>query len=84
MLVPRDTSSAARRRQIDAIRAIASADRLRIADALSTEVRTLSLAGIRRRLPDASAELVARLLAERMLGRDGAVRAQGTRIATDR
>jgi Rv0078B-related antitoxin len=69
MVASPDTSKAARRRQLEALRAIPSAERLRIADAMSTDVRSLAEAGIRRRHPDASPEQVARLMAELILGR---------------
>lgn len=69
MVRPRDTSNEAYRRQIDALRAIAPADRLRIADAMSSEVRALAEAGIRRRHPEASPAEVAERLADLLLGR---------------
>jgi hypothetical protein len=84
MTVPLDTAPAARRRQIDAIRAIAPAQRLRIADAMSTEIRGLAEAGIRRRHPDASNQEVALLLAELLLGRNLAERAREANLATAR
>ena len=45
-------------------------ERLRAADAMSVEVRTLAEAGIRHRRPDASADEVADALADLLLGRD--------------
>jgi hypothetical protein len=84
MSVPLDTSPAARRRQIQAVRAIPPAERLRIADEMSAEVRALAEAGIRRRHPDALPETVAQLLAERLLGRDLAVRARDARFVVAR
>ena len=77
MIASLDTSNAARRRQLEALRAIPSAERLRIADAMSSDVRSLAEAGIRRRHPDASPEQVARLMAELTLGRDPAAHAPG-------
>jgi hypothetical protein len=53
---PLDTSVDAHRRQMDAYRSMAPAERLRLAAELSAEVRTLAEAGIRRRHPDWSAE----------------------------
>jgi hypothetical protein len=84
MIVPRDTSRVARRRQIRAIRAIPRAERLCIADQMSTDVRALAEAGIRKRHPGASPEAVAQLLAERLLGRELAVRARDARIVVAR
>jgi hypothetical protein len=84
MTLPRDTSPAARLRHVGAIRELAPAERLRIADALSTEIRTLAEAGIRRRHPDASPEEVAQLLAERVLGRELASRAREARLVAIR
>jgi hypothetical protein len=84
MTLPRDTSPAARLRHVGAIRELAPAERLRIADALSTEIRTLAEAGIRRRHPDASSEDVAHLLAERVLGRELAGRARDARLVVIR
>jgi hypothetical protein len=77
MVASLDTSKAARRRQLEAIRAIPSAERLRIADAMSTDVRSLAEAGIRRRHPDASPEQVAWLMAKLIVGRDLATPAPG-------
>jgi hypothetical protein len=84
MIVPRDTSAAARRRQIQAIRAIPPVERLRIADQMSADVRALAGAGIRKRHPGASPEAVAQLLAERLLGRELAVRARDARLVAAR
>lgn len=84
MTLPLDTSPAARRRQIQAIRAIPPAERLRIADELSAGVRALAEAGIRKRHPGASPETIAQLLAERVLGRELAVRARNARLVATR
>jgi hypothetical protein len=70
MNLPLDTSRAARQRQREAIRSMAPAERLRLADSMSTEVRALAEAGIRRRRPGASADEVADELAALMLGRE--------------
>jgi hypothetical protein len=77
MIASLDTSKAARRRQLEALRAIPSAERLRIADAMSSDVRSLAEAGIRSRHPDASPAQVARLMAELILGLDLAAHAPG-------
>jgi len=55
------------------------AERLAIADEMSVEVRALAAAGIRKRHPDESPDTVARLLAERLLGRELATRLQDAR-----
>lgn len=49
MVLPLDTSFDARRRQLAAYRAMSSEDRLRLADQLSDDVRTLTRSGIRAR-----------------------------------
>ena len=51
-----------------AFRAMKPAQRLRIADEMSTEMRTLVEAGIRSRRPGASPDEVDHALAERLLG----------------
>ena len=84
MIVPRDTSAAARRWQIRAIRAIPPAERLRIADQMSADIRALAEAGIRKRHPGASSETVAQVLAERLLGPELAVRARDARLVVAR
>ena len=46
---PIDTTADARQRQVDAYRAMTPDDRLRLADQMSAEVRTLARSGIRAR-----------------------------------
>jgi hypothetical protein len=79
---PLDTSEEAYRRQMDAFRAMWPAERLRIADAMSTEVRTLAEAGIRKRRPGASSEEVSDELARLMLGPELAARSRPVRSVT--
>jgi hypothetical protein len=64
----RDTSSAARREQIEAIRRLSPSERLRTAFTMSEQARQLSLAGIRRRHPEWTDEQVKRELRRLMLG----------------
>jgi hypothetical protein len=66
---PIDTSAEARERQLDAYRAMRPEDRLRLADEMSTEIRSLARAGIRARHPElASDEDVGAELARILLG----------------
>jgi hypothetical protein len=69
MTRPNDTSRAADRRQLEAFRVMTPATRLRLADAMSTEIRALARAGIRARHPEYSTEEVDGALAELLLGR---------------
>jgi hypothetical protein len=70
---PIDTSIEARARQLEAYRAMRPADRLRLADQMSAEVRSLARSGIRARLGgDSSEEDVDAALARILLGADGA------------
>ena len=66
---PLDTSNDARARQIALYRAMTPDDRIRLANEMSTDVRTLARSGIRARMPDGatSAEVDAELV--RMLMR---------------
>jgi hypothetical protein len=66
---PMDTSFDARRRQVDAYRSMTPGERLRLADAMSSDVRSLAVAGIRARHPEYSADDQAAALAEILLGR---------------
>lgn len=69
MGLPRDTTLDARRRQLDAYRAMSSEDRLRLADQMSDEVRDLTRAGIRaHHAGDLSEEEVDAALARILLG----------------
>jgi hypothetical protein len=65
---PLDTSADAYRRQMAAFRAMTPAQRLRIADEMSTEMRTLVVAGVRSRRPGASQDEVEQALDELLLG----------------
>jgi hypothetical protein len=69
---PLDTSVDAYRRQVDAYRSMAPAERLRMAAEMSAAVRALAESGIRRRHPDWSADARAAELA-RMLARPESV-----------
>jgi hypothetical protein len=76
-----DTSEDARRRQIEALRAMTPAERLRLADCMSTEVRAIAESGIRSRRPAASDQEVAETLATRILGPELADAARRARSA---
>jgi hypothetical protein len=66
---PIDTSAKARERQLDGYRAMTPQDRLRLADRMSAEVRSLARAGIRaRRSGKPSEEEVEAELARILLG----------------
>jgi hypothetical protein len=68
---PIDTSMEAHGRQLEAYRAMRPADRLRLADQMSAEVRALTRSGIRERLVgDASEEDVDAALARILLEAD--------------
>ena len=64
----RDTSSAARREQIEAIRRLSPSERLRTVFTMSEQARELTAVGIRRRHPDWTDEQVKRELRRLMLG----------------
>ena len=68
MTRPLDTSPAAYSRQIEALRVMSPDDRLRAAELMSGEVRSLAAAGIRRRHPEYSLQDVDAALAEVLLG----------------
>ena len=69
MGLPLDTTLDARRRQLDAYRAMSSEDRLRLADQMSDDVRALTRAGIRaRHAGDVSEDEVDAALARILLG----------------
>lgn len=75
---PIDTSVDARRRQLDAYRAMSAEDRLRLADQMSDDVRSLARSGIRARHPgDASEDDVDAALARILLGADVADAIEG-------
>jgi hypothetical protein len=66
---PIDTSAEARERQLEAYRAMTPQDRMRLADEMSAEVRSLARSGIRARRRDlASDEDVEAELARILLG----------------
>ena len=68
MTRPLDTSGAAFELQVEAYRAMSPEHRLRLAESMSLDVRSLAAAGIRRRHPDYSAEDVAAALADLLIG----------------
>lgn len=68
MAAPKDTSPDAWARQIEAIRALAPQDRLRLLATMSDEVREIARDGIRHRHPDWTAAEVETALAELLLG----------------
>ena len=78
---PLDTSVDVDRRLAEAIRALTPAERLRLADVMSVEVRALAEAGIRRRMPQITPTEVEIELAEIILGHDLAA---ATRFARPR
>jgi hypothetical protein len=68
MAGPIDTTIEAWRRQLDAYRSMTPAERLRLADTMSSDVRSLTLSGIRSRHPEYSAEEQAAELAAILVG----------------
>lgn len=69
MGLPLDTTLDARRRELDAYRAMSSEERLRLADQISDDVRALTRAGIRARHPgDVSEDEVDAALARILVG----------------
>ncbi len=70
MTVTRDTSAAARRVQVEALRRMDGPTRLQMALEMSEEARRVSLAGIRYRHPDWPDAAVHQELLRLMLGRD--------------
>jgi hypothetical protein len=74
MAVPLDTTAAAAELQLEAYRAMALADRLKIALELSDLTHALAVAGIRRHDPECSEEEARRRLAERLYGADRVTR----------
>jgi hypothetical protein len=82
---PIDTSAEARDRQLEAYRAMKPEDRLRLADEMSTAVRSLARSGVRARLEsDASDEEVDAALARILLGADVAAAAKSRQPACRR
>lgn len=78
---PLDTSLDADRRLVSALRELAPAERLRLADEISAAVRALAEAGIRRRSPQLNATEVEMELAEILLGHDLAAAARRVWLA---
>jgi len=77
-LVPSiDTTPEARRIQLDVIRRMSGADRVRHAVTMSEEAREISVAGIRARHPGWSDRRVRRALLELMYGAELVARAWG-------
>ena len=74
-----DTSPGQRQRYYELLRAMTPEQRGRKVSGLCEMVRTLALASIRARHPDATAEELAGLLAERLYGREVAARVFGRR-----
>lgn len=70
MTVTRDTSAAARRVQVEALRRMGGPKRLQLALEMSEESRQVTLAGIRHRHPDWTDAAVHRELLRLMLGRE--------------
>lgn len=70
MTVTRDTSAAARRVQVEALRRLDGPTRLQMALEMSEEGRRVSLAGIRYRHPDWTDAAVHQELLRLMLGRE--------------
>ena len=69
MTVARDTSAAARRVQIEALRRLDGPTRLRMALRMSDDSRHVALAGIRHRHPEWTDDDVRRELLRLLLGR---------------
>ena len=65
-----DTHPKMEQLQIDLIRRMPSWKKMSIVDGLNETVKTLAVAGIRQRNPNATPEQVHRMLAELMLGSD--------------
>jgi hypothetical protein len=70
MRVTRDTTAAARRVQVEALRRLDGPTRLQMALQMSEEAREATLAGIRHRHPEWTDEATHRELLRLMLGRE--------------
>jgi hypothetical protein len=79
-----DTSAEAWERQLDAFRRMTPQERLRIAVAMSAEVRALAEAGIRSRNPELSGDEVEAALADILLGHELAGATRRSRFASAR
>jgi hypothetical protein len=69
-LLSRDTSPEAEQRQIELWRRMTPLEKARLVSSISRAAQMFSLAGIRRRHPDASERECSLLLAELKLGKD--------------
>jgi len=65
-----DTDPRIEQLQIELIRRMPSWKKMGIVDGLNETVKTLAIAGIRQRSPNATPEQIHRMLAELMLGED--------------
>ncbi|MDQ2679325.1 MAG: hypothetical protein M3Y51_11320 [Actinomycetota bacterium] len=74
-----DTDPEVRRRQIASIKAMTSAERVALADELSTAVIELSIADVRASSPDATGVQLLREVTARRFGRELADRAHGVK-----
>jgi len=72
-----DTAPAAQRILIDRLRSLEAWRKLEMVADMNAAVRQLALAGLRRRYPDASQDVLRRRLADLVLGVDLAARAYG-------
>lgn len=74
MVLSRDTSPEAERVQMELLRRMSVAERLRLLEGLNELVRTVALAGIRTRFPNAAQEELEFQFARLRLGDDLALR----------
>lgn len=79
MWKPIDTSNDAREHQLEAYRAMAPEDRLRIAGRMSAEVRSLARSGVRARHPEAAEAEIDADLVRILLGPELAAAIQADR-----
>ena len=70
MTLTRDTSAAARRVQVEALRRMDGPTRFRMALEMSEEARSVTVAGIRHRHPDWTDAAIHREMLRLMLGRE--------------
>jgi hypothetical protein len=83
MVVPKDTSPDAWARHLSGVRAMTPQDRLRLAAAMSDEIRALARDGIRSRHPDWTAAQVEAGLEDLLLGAPIARAVRAARSAAD-